>query len=549
MSEDRWISGDLPSLWAETTFSEFCDVVRGGSPRPMGDPRYFGGPIPFVKISDVTASDGRILLRTSASVTVEGSKRSRLLPKGTLILSNSGTICVPVFLGVDACIHDGFVTFDDLPEEISTAYLFHFFNYVRPFLRDKHKQGVTQVNLNTGIVGEISFPLPPLNEQKRIVAKIEELFSELDAGEESLRKARRQLGVYRQSLLKQAFEGKLTAPWREQNPQLIESPEQLLARIQAERQADYEKQLREFESALREWGKGKRTQKKVSKPSEPKLLESLTAKELAGLDLPVDWAVERIGSCPTDSLIGLVRAATEQSSDPAGTSYIKMDRIDMLGNVDLSAEVFVTCTEDETERFRLRKGDILFNTRNSVELVGKTAVLRREPMAPTVYNNNLMRIRLPDCLDPTFVGLQLCAKPFRQRMEQMKKATTSVAAIYGKDFWPLAIVVPSLPEQQEIVRLLDEQFTVIAQNEREIATALKRSEALRQSILKKAFSGQLVAQDPADEPAGELLERIRKEREGAVLGRKRPERPHGSGKSGGSVRLAGSVGSVKKSRK
>ena len=394
-----------------------------------------------------------------------------------------------------------------LSGHVSTSFLFSFLIFHRRKLIQLG-QGGAQPNISQQIVRSIEIPLPPLNEQKRIVAKIEELFSELDAGEASLRRARRQLGVYRQSLLKQAFEGKLTAPWRNQNPHLLESPDQLLIRIQEERQANYAKQLRE-------WEKNKRMQKKASKPSEPKLMERLTAKEIARLDPPVSWAVERIGNCPTDSLIGLVRAATEQSGDSASISYIKMDRIDMLGNVDLRADVFVTCTEDESERFQLRKGDILFNTRNSVELVGKTAILRRDPTVPTVYNNNLMRIRLPDCLDPTFIGLQLCAKPFRQRMEQVKKATTSVAAVYGKDFWPLAIVFPPLPEQQEIVRLLDEQFTVIEQNERELDAALKRSAALRQSILKKAFTGQLVPQDPTDEPAAVLLERIRADRENA----------------------------------
>jgi len=87
------------------------------------------------------------------------------------------------------------------------------------------KGGSAQPFVRTKATFERPFPLPPLAEQKRMVSKIEELFSELDAGEESLRRARRQLGVYRQSLLKQAFEGKLTAPWRKQNPHLLESPD------------------------------------------------------------------------------------------------------------------------------------------------------------------------------------------------------------------------------------------------------------------------------------------------------------------------------------
>jgi len=96
-----------------------------------------------------------------------------------------------------------------------------------------------------------AFCLPPfaLGYQRKLVARIEELFSELDVGEENLRRARRQLGVYRQSLLKQAFEGKLTEQWRKQNPELLDSPDQLLVRIQAERQHLYQQQLKEWEKA------------------------------------------------------------------------------------------------------------------------------------------------------------------------------------------------------------------------------------------------------------------------------------------------------------
>ena len=90
-------------------------------------------------------------------------------------------------------------------------------------------------------------------EQRRIVAKIEELFSELDKGVESLKTARRQLEVYRQSVLKHAFEGKLTAQWREENKDKLEKPEQLLARVKSERVVHYERQLQKWRTAIEEW--------------------------------------------------------------------------------------------------------------------------------------------------------------------------------------------------------------------------------------------------------------------------------------------------------
>src|SRR5437763_482049 len=145
---DAWTQFDLPRNWTVVALHDLCDVVRGGSPRPMGDPRFFKGSIPFIKISDVTTSDGLHVYDSETKVNEAGAERSRLLRKGELILSNSGTVCVPVFLGVDACIHDGFVAFEGLPASVDRKYLYHFFKYIRPYILDKHKQGVTQVNLN-----------------------------------------------------------------------------------------------------------------------------------------------------------------------------------------------------------------------------------------------------------------------------------------------------------------------------------------------------------------------------------------------------------------
>ena len=210
MTEGNGDVRELPKGWLITKLKKVCEVVRGGSPRPMGNPKYFNGNIPFIKIADITKVKGKTIFDAETKVNEEGSKKSRLLPKGSLILSNSGTVCIPKFLGAEACIHDGFVAFLGLPDEISKEYLFYYFQYLRPYVIQKHKQGITQVNLNIEIVSDFDLRLPPTNEQKRIIDKIEELSSDLDQGIESLKTAQKQLKVYRQAVLKWAFEGKLT---------------------------------------------------------------------------------------------------------------------------------------------------------------------------------------------------------------------------------------------------------------------------------------------------------------------------------------------------
>lgn len=523
------MSEDLPKAWADIALAEVGVWRGGGTPSKSNSAFWTDGTIPWVSPKDMkqprlsTAQDHITESAVQSSATNLVSEGSILLVTRSGILAHSlpvATNLVPVTLNQDI------KAVTPYPFADSEFLRLSFQCFERDILNNCRKGGTTVHSIEFPALQAFRIPLPPLNEQKRIVAKIEELFSELDAGEESLRRARHQLGIYRQSLLKQAFEGKLTAHWRTQNPDKLESPDQLLARIQAERQARYEQQLKEWEKAVKKWQQGGEKGKRPSKPSEPSIFDRNMIGDHGRIEAPECWAIELAGNCPTDSLIGLVRSATEQHSGPSGFKYIKMDRIDMLGNVNIDADVFVECTEDEARRFALRAGDILFNTRNSVELVGKSGIVRRDPDLPTVYNNNLMRIRLPDCISPIFFGLQLCSQPFRERMERVKKATTSVAAIYAKDFWPLPLVVCSLPEQQEIVRLLDEQFEAIARNEREIDAALKRSKALRQSILKRAFTGHLVPQDPADEPAPTLLARIRTERESASTKAPRKQPAH-----------------------
>lgn len=343
-----------------------------------------------------------------------------------------------------------------------------------------------------------SMPLPPFAEQHRIVAKIEELFSELDAGEESLRRARQQLGTYRQSLLKQAFEGKLTEQWRKQNPDLIEKPEQFLSHIQNERQERYLEELKSWEAAGR----------RGSKPGKPTSIRPFSPTDLVGdITLPDAWLIITYGD-----LCSIVRNGI--SSKPSGTTGHKIARISAVRPMtfDLQDYRFLDCDDDFASDYTLRTGDLIFTRYNGARrFVGVCA--RYSSCEPRLYPDKLIRTcpNLPS-LDPRFLEIALNTGLSRAWIETKIRTTAGQSGVSGGDVKAMPVPLCSLPEQCEIVRLLDEQFTVIAQNEQEIAAALKRSTALRQSILKKAFTGQLVPQDANDEPASVLLERIKKER-------------------------------------
>jgi type I restriction enzyme S subunit len=166
---------------------KLATIVRGSSPRPMGDPRYFGGKIPWVKISDLSASDGRTLFSTKEGVTQEGMKKSRLVRKGDLIVSNSGSVGKPIFMGVDGCIHDGFLTFLDISNSIIKEWIYWYFVWYKDRIQSKANTG-TQLNLNTTIVKNLDIPLPPLETQKKIAAILDKADAIRQANKEILAK-------------------------------------------------------------------------------------------------------------------------------------------------------------------------------------------------------------------------------------------------------------------------------------------------------------------------------------------------------------------------
>lgn len=162
------MSNPTPDGWAVYRVGELARVKRGASPRPIQDPKWWGGLVGWVRISDVTSSY-KYLTKTTQYLSADGVSKSVRIPKGEVILSICATIGRPIIVGVDACIHDGFVWFDKLKSSINREYWYYFLSAKEEFLSGQRQSG-TQGNLNTSIVSELECLLPPLPEQQKIAA-------------------------------------------------------------------------------------------------------------------------------------------------------------------------------------------------------------------------------------------------------------------------------------------------------------------------------------------------------------------------------------------
>ena len=446
-------------------------------------------------ISDVSRESGKYLTQTRETVTEEGAKRSRLLRAGALILSNSGTVCVPKILAIDGCIHDGFVSFPSLPQEVSKDFLYYWFETIRPQIIQRNKQGVTQVNLNTEIVREIEVPLAPTNEQRRIVQKIEELFSKLDAGVAALERVKANLKRYRAAVLKAAVEGKLTAEWRAKHPG-TEPASKLLERILEERRRKWEEaQLAKYAAAGKDPPKGWREKYKEPVGAQFDLLP----------ELPQGWGwatVEQIAE-----IQGGIQKQPSRRPVKNRFPFLRVANV-LRGRLDLDNVHEIELFAGELERLLLRKGDLLVVEGNGSKTeIGRSAHWNGE-IVNCVHQNHIIRVRLEEG-SPMFLNAYWNSPIGTRRVAEVAASTSGLYTLSVGKISSLPIPLAPLAEQEQIVAEVERRLSIVDELEGQVAADLKRASRLRQSILKRAFAGRLVPQDPSDEPAAKLLERIR----------------------------------------
>ena len=330
-----------------------------------------------------------------------------------------------------------------------------------------------------------------LDEQHRIVAEIEKQITRLDASVAALRRVHANLKRYRASVLKAACEGKLVpteAELAQAEGRDYEPASRLLERIPAERRARWEAQ-----------------EKRGRKYKEPVAQDTTDLPEL-----PEGWVWASL------ALIGEVRLGRQRSpkraKGPHMRPYLRAANVTWHG-LDLYDVKKMDFSPNEYETYRLHRGDILLaEASGSADEVGKPAIWD-EQIEDCCFQNTLIRVRvLPEGVPYLYYHLLSDA-----RSGALGRAARGVGIHHlgaqRTESWVIAL--PPIAEQHRIVAEVERHLSVIRQAEATVEANLTRTERLRQSILKQAFFGKLVPQDPSDEPASELLERIRTEREAA----------------------------------
>lgn len=355
--------------------------------------------------------------------------------------------------------------------------------------------------------------IKPILEQKAIVAKIEQLFSELDNGVANLKTAQAKLKIYRQAVLKKAFEGELTKEWREKQTNLPTADE-LLEQIKKEREVHYKQQLEEWKQAIKEWKENgeQGTKPKKPQPYKPMIDEDNETNALNTV-LPENWAYHKLGEI-YEVYIGSTPSRKMPSYWNGNINWVSSGEV-AFKNIIKTEE---TITEDGLNNASTNVhpvGTVMLAMIGEGKTRGQSAILEIE----ACHNQNTAALRVnQNCLSS-----KLLYNFFYYTYQETRRigSGNNQKALNKNRISNMLMPLMSFEEQKVIVQEIESKLSVCDKIEETIETSLAKSEALRQSILKKAFEGKLLSEQeleniknhPEYESAEALLKRIKDERD------------------------------------
>jgi len=461
---------ELPRGWAWAEIEQVYDVVGGGTPSTVVA-RHWEGDIPWITSADI---HGLKEIRPRRYITEQAIKSSatNLVPAGSLVVVTRVGLGKMAITKTAICFSQDCQALVAGKTSLCPEYALYCLSQAVQVFKYRHR-GTTIGGVTKRQLAELPFAVPPLAEQHRIVATIEELFTRLDAGVDALTKLKAQLRRYRQAVLKHAFEGRLTAEWREAHRHELEPASVLLERIKQER-------CRTAGGKYRE----------------------LPPLDTAGLPgLPEGWVWATVGQAY--DVIGGGTPSTGVAENWEG-EIPWITSADIHGLKEIRPRRYITEQAIENSATNLvPAGSLVVVTRVGLGKMAltKTAICFSQDCQALVAGKTSL------CPEYALYCLSQAVQIFKYRHRG-----TTIGGVTKRHLAESPFAVPPLREQQRIVEEIERRSSVVDQIESTVDHGLKQMERLRQSILKKAFEGKLVPQDPNDEPAEILLELIREER-------------------------------------
>lgn len=445
----------LPKGWILTSLGEITDKSQyGWTTRASSN-----GNLHLLRTTDITS--GKIEWDSVPFCEKEPEDIEKyLLEDGDIVISRAGSVGHSYLLRNPkrSIFASYLIRFKPL---VNRFYLFYFLrsSYYWEAISEK-SIGIAMANVNASKLKQIEIPLPPLAEQQRIVNKIEELFTNLDKGIEYLEAVKSKLIVYRQAILKYAMEGKLTEDWRERNKDKIEQTPNPLKNI------------------------------KINATGE----------------LPYGWITTYLKNIALE-----IKKINPNENPNDSFTYIDIASIDNKKQIIKCPKIYLGKNAPSRARQLVKEGDILFSTVRTY--------LKNISIVTKEYDNQIASTGF--CVLRTLSVnnkwlFYLVQTNFFLNSLNVIQRGTNYPAVRNSDILNQIIIVPPLEEQKEIVDRVEKLFSLADYIEETVNSKLEESNALRQSILKKAFEGKLVPQDPNDESAEILLEKIKMEKSNKV---------------------------------
>lgn len=324
------------------------------------------------------------------------------------------------------------------------------------------------------------FLIAPIEIQQAIVNKIESLFDEIDEGIGRLKTAAQQIQQYRQSLLKNAFNGELTKEWRSKHADTLPSASELLAQIQTTREQHHAKQLTDWQTAVSQWEQNGKEGKKPSKPKAPTQAVKFE-KNFAGL--PRGWGMVKLENLASEYVLGKMLDKNKNK----GKERLYLGNINVRwGYFEFSNAKTMKIEDDEIERYSVKYGDLIICEGGEP---GRCAVWKHE--AEMFIQKALHRVRFPSYYSADFAFYYLSYAVKLPLVTDLLTGTT-IKHLTGTALKNIPFPVCSINEQTQIVAILESKLTACDQLAAELAKQLKQAELLKQAVLKATFSGNLL---------------------------------------------------------